>query len=283
MDSKTLVSMANSCTKSRAYFRALKYRGRRYCPWCNHSRKIYRLSDGKFKCSMCRKKFTDFSGTYLSGIRIQSGQLAYLMHMFVMGVPAFRLVKTTGLDDTTIERLFKRFRQAIYDRSLITLKQLSGKLELDETMFGGRRPGKRGWGAEGKVIVFGIYKRNGEVVVFPVSNRKKETLDPLIDRHTRTGSVYYTDEYEGYVGLVVRGRHIRVTKDKGKPVRRANINGIEGYWSYAKHWLYHYRGVPRKYFHLYLKEIEFRFNNRNKDLFDELANILVGGKVGPRK
>jgi len=28
---------------------------------------------------------------------------------------------------------------------------------MDETMFGGRRPGKRGWGATGKNIVFGIY------------------------------------------------------------------------------------------------------------------------------
>jgi len=31
-----------------------------------------------------------------------------------------------------------------------------GSLELDETMIGGRRKGKRGWGAGGKVIVFGI-------------------------------------------------------------------------------------------------------------------------------
>ena len=23
-----------------------------------------------------------------------------------------------------------------------------------------------------------------------------------------------------------------------------HINGIEGFWSYAKTWLYHYRGVP---------------------------------------
>ena len=54
-----------------------------------------------------------------------------------------------------------------------------------------------------------------------------------------------------------------------------HINGIEGFWSYAKTWLYHYRGVPRQYFHLYLKEIEFRFNHRNEDLFQILANIVV--------
>ncbi len=63
---------------------------------------------------------------------------------------------------------------------------------------------------------------------------------------------------------------------------RDHINGMEGFWSYAKTWLYHYRGIPRNYFHLYLKEIEFRFNNRDKDLFDEVVNLLLGGKLVPR-
>ncbi len=74
--------------------------------------------------------------------------------------------------------------------------------------------------------------------------------------------------------MVVRGKHVRIMKDKGRPLKE-NINGVEGFWSYAKTWLYHYRGVPRKYFHLYLKEIEFRFNNRNENLFDILAKMLV--------
>ena len=52
------------------------------------------------------------------------------------------------------------------------------------------------------------------------------------------------------------------------------INGIEGFWSYAKTWLYHYRGVPKQYFHLYLKEIEFRFNHRQEDVFRVLTNII---------
>jgi len=39
--------------------------------------------------------------------------------------------------------------------------RFSGKHKIlkidDETMFGGKKPGKRGWGATGKWIVFGIY------------------------------------------------------------------------------------------------------------------------------
>jgi transposase len=72
-------------------------------------------------------------------------------------------------------------------------------LELDETMFGEKRAGKRGWGAQGKHIVFGIYQRNGKIIVFPVKNRERETLIPLIERHTKRGSIYYTDDYKAYV------------------------------------------------------------------------------------
>ena len=50
------------------------------------------------------------------------------------------------------------FREAIYQDTIKDLEPLSGEIEMDETMFGGRRPGKRGWGATGKNIVFGIYQ-----------------------------------------------------------------------------------------------------------------------------
>jgi transposase len=213
-------------------------------------------------------------------MKIPFNKLAYLLHAFVLGVPAFRVHREVGINVRTIERVFRVFRHAIYDHSLAELHKLKGKLEMDETMFGGRRAGKRGWGAEGKTIVFGIYKRNGEVIVFPVPDRKAETLEPLIKQSTKKHSVYYTDDYSAYATITARGKHVTVIKKKGMPVI-GHINGIEGFWSYAKTWLYHYRGVPRLYFHHYLKEIEFRFNNRNKNLFKQIAKILMnfGGAI----
>ena len=41
--------------------------------------------------------------------------------------------------------------------------KLKGEIELDEAYFGGRRKGKRGRGAAGKSIVFGLLERNGRV------------------------------------------------------------------------------------------------------------------------
>ena len=141
-------------------------------------------------------------------------------------------------------------------------------------MFGGRRPGKRGWGASGKNIIFGIYQRNGKVLTFPISSRSKNTLILLIIQYTKAGSLYYTDDWFAYTFLPIRGNHVVVTKEKGLPKGRDHLNSIEGFWSYAKHWLYQYRGVPKQYFHLYLKEIEWRFNHRNDSLVVLLRKLL---------
>ncbi len=52
------------------------------------------------------------------------------------------------------------------------------------------------------------------------------------------------------------------------------INGIEGSWSYAKGRLLKYHGLSAQLFPLYLKELEFRYNMRDGDLYEELLKIL---------
>ena len=75
----------------------------------------------------------------------------------------------------------------------------------------------------------------------------------------------------------VKSRFLLVAHRMEEYVREdtSHINGIEGFWNYAKTWLYHYQGVPKQFFHLYLKEIEFSFNHRNEDIFRILAKIMV--------
>jgi len=140
-------------------------------------------------------------------------------------------------------------------------------------MFGGYRPGHRGWRAAGKTIVFGIYKRKGQVVTFPVSSRSRAQILPLITKHTPAGSLYYTDDWHTYATLHLRGVHVVVDKRKGVPKECSHINGIEGILSYAKHWLYTYRGVQKDFFPLYLQGIEWRFNHRHENLIPLLKSL----------
>ena len=231
------------------------------------------LKTGQRRCKQCG--LTRYpTRTYWQKSRIPPYWKGRLLEYFCLGVPAYRLRFQVPLNLKSIHRWYHIMRLCIYHTLSQELLTLTGSIEMDETMFGGRRSGKRGWGAEGKIIVFGMYKRNGLVVTFPVSSRGRKELIPLIVSYTRPGSLYYTDDWHAYASLSVRGNHVVITKEKGRPKGRSHINSIEGFWSYAKHWLYQYRGVPKDNFPLYLKEIEWRFNNRGNNIIPILRSML---------
>ena len=58
----------------------------------------------------------------------------------------------------------------IHHLALAADEVFEGSVELDESYFGGQRKGRRGRGAAGKVVVFGILKRNGRVYTVVVDN-----------------------------------------------------------------------------------------------------------------
>lgn len=87
------------------------------------------------------------------------------------------------------------------------------QIELDESYFGGARKGKRGRGAAGKVIVFGILKRGRKVYTKVVHDTKTDTLMPIICRKIVPDSIVYTDCYRSYNALdVSEFHHFRITQ-----------------------------------------------------------------------
>jgi len=70
-------------------------------------------------------------------------------------------------------------------------------------------------------------------------------------------------------------KHYRVNHSKNEFVAGdSHINGIESFWSFAKRRLQKFNGVSKETFYLHLKECEWRFNNRSKNLYLELLKLL---------
>lgn len=243
---------------------------KRKCVKCGHHWFWY-LSDGRSKCRRCGHRHS-FRSVWDSS-RLSDATKRRLLEYFVLGVPAYRLRFRSPVSLEATERFFRLCR-TVLALAEECQQPFAGRIECDEALFGGKRKGKRGWGAAGKVLVFGILQRNGRVKVFAVEGRGRDELLPLIQEHTTPGSLSYTDDWHAYASLAVRGEHVVVSKERGRPKGRDHINGIEGFWSYAKHWLYQYRGVPKKFFHFYLAETSFRFNHRDEDLFPLIYGLL---------
>ncbi len=242
----------------------------RRCPECYFSR-AWHLSDGRFKCRSCGFRYT-WTSVWDSS-RLTDAIKRRLLEFFVLSVPVYRMRFRVAASRPAMQRFF-RLIKAVLAVEEECREPFHGGVECDETTFGWRRAGKRGWGAAGKIIVFGILQRNGTVRVFPVQGGKGSEVISLISMHTKPGSLYYTDDWHAYGSLAVRGDRIVVRKEAERPKGRAHINGIEGFWGYAKHWLYPYRGVPGKTFHLFLGEVSFRFNHRNEDIFPLIYKLL---------
>lgn len=107
----------------------------------------------------------------------------------------------------------------------------------------------RGRGAAGKVPVFGILERGGRVQVEVVPDVQATTLLNQTLKKVRRGSIVYTDRYRGYDTLMFCGyRHLRVDHRYRFTRGKVYVNGLEGFWAYAKERLIKFHGVSKKYF-----------------------------------
>jgi transposase len=245
------------------------------CPICGENR-IGRVRRTKYKCYCCNKEWGVRRGSVLAGLKIPFTKFLMAIKLFELDTSVRESAKQLGLAYNTVYRLYHILRHAIVITDT-NYQSFSGEIEMDESYFGGRRKGNRGRGAAGKVPVFGILERGGKVTVEVVPDVKGDTLRELAIKKVKRGSLIYTDRFRSYNGLVSYGfKHRRIDHGKRFANGKVYINGIEGFWSFAKERLMKYHGVKPTKFPLYLKELEFRYNHRDRDLFADLLQLLVG-------
>jgi len=248
---------------------ARKYFEGKTCVFCDKYG-LYRLADKRVKCKNCNK--------YYSLRKLKRDIL--VLYYFYLELSAKKTADEMNLDYGIVHRNFMQFRKKIAVYCNQEAKKLNGELELDESYFGGKRKGNRGRGANNKAIVFGILERKGQVFTKIVENVSKETLMNEIKNKTLKGSVFYTDGWKSYNSLEQYGKHNIIKHDEDKFADNHNhINGIEGFWSYAKERFHKYHGIKKNNYPFYLKEMEFRFNNRNESVFNLLFDICVRRRV----
>lgn len=280
-------------------FSHAKYGKNKTCKRCN-SRVLLKLNDRRYECSKCHFRFSLKTNTYLKHSRAPLDVWYELLWWFVYGFTANKTAKETELSQKLVHRCFTIIRKAVYGYKESNIKPVFGTVEVDETYVGARFKNrrkknreyyrrveavKRGRGAKTLLQpVFGFYQRNGTVYVEFVSDAEKKTLQDIIKGKIVLQSQIYTDTWKSYRGLnrkgykhqtIDHGKQEYVKEKKGKKV---HINGIEGFWGYLKEQLLKHHGVRRSNLIYYVKEQEFRFNNRHlstDEMMNKIINILM--------
>ena len=129
---------------------------------------------------------------YVNRSRISEAKFRQFLKLFCLDLSATQIKSLTGLNRNTVNRYLNgvRSRIVLYFESQ---SPFEGEVELDESFFGAKRvKGKRGRGALGKTIVFGIFKRNGKVYTEIVPDCKSATLKAVIRGSYRIPRALFT-------------------------------------------------------------------------------------------
>ncbi len=194
-----------------------------------------------------------------------------LLEYFCLGVPAYRLRHRVPLDLKTVQRWFRILRIAIYSHEMKEMKALLAKAGADAPLAGGEVRFGSDFTVSNGQLALGIYKGNGRVFALPVRFSAGELDAKAV---AEAGKLHFWDDTLAGTLLKVRGNSVVVEGERGGRKGHEVPADIEGFWTFTRQWLKHYRGVPRLYFPLYLKEIEWRFNHRSENLVKLIRNLL---------
>ena len=283
-----------SSQKIRSIFLVKRFGKYPTCPRCKSDR-IYRTDSGKFRCRKCWHFFGLRTGTFLARKRIPLRLWYEIVYGFAVSLPAYRLQKILKVKDyRTVYGGYNTIREALVQNSQKEFEELkfTGTAEVDESYYGGkfrnlrkeirwrlRRLGlaKSGRGAKfRKQPVFGVYQRNGKIYLELIPDTRKPVLEKIIRERVERGGEVFSDKHTGYKGLVGLGYAHR-TVDHGREEYtngRIHINGVEGFWGLSKTNMQSYKGIRKKNWKKYLKEMEFRYNYRDLE-YDDLTLKII--------
>lgn len=251
------------------------------CRKCERDSKFSRVTSQRaFACQFCGDHVYPCVDTPFEKSRTSLQTWFYAMYLFATtrhGVSAKELERQLGVTYKCAWRMGHEIRKHM--GAVDGEEPLSGIIEVDETYVGGKRKGKRGRGAEGKTIVFGMMQRDGKVMTKIVPNARTSTLQPIILNNVQAGSEIQSDEWWAYKNLDKKGyTHQTVEHGAGEYARNGvHVNAIEGYWSILK------KGIKSTHIHVgkeylanYSKEFEYRYNNRKNpsQMIFEMLNVF---------
>jgi transposase-like protein len=240
------------------------------CPRCAHERYYFHRSRHLYECKACRYQVSLTAGTIFHGTRTPLRK--WFWTIFLMARPK------SGVSMLSLQRMLKiksyktvwmighKIRKAMAERD--ASYKLAGLVEMDDSYFGGSKPGKEGRGALGKakviVSVEDLGRKAGFAKMSKVDSVSGKNISRVAGDHLRDNSKVKTDGWGAYRSALkeqnVEHEYVVVGAGKEAPkllpwvhTMLANIKGnIRGV----------YKGVANKHLQRYLDEFCYRFNRR---------------------
>lgn len=202
------------------------------------------IRSDRYRCYSCKKEWSRRKDSILTITRFNYSEFLICLKYFEVEFTAEMTSSEFDLNYKTVRMLYNLFRMKIGDIDEETLDRFSKIVK-------------------GDTETIGLNCENGKV---RFDLEPKPTDDALVRakrRRVQNSAVYYEVTIEKLKTDIMEGRS------------NDYISPLERFWRFAAEKLFKYRGTEQAYFILYLKELEFRFNHRNEDLFDAFIAKLA--------
>ena len=251
------------------------------CPSCD-STPPWSVRRGYFRCRRCRSDFAVMQGTIFAHSRLPL-KLWFLAIWCVVsqkhGVSALGLSRILGIRrQKTGWQLLQKIRSGMVRPNR---DRLSGLVEVDEILIGGKRRKFEGRSPHGKTLVLVAAEDKGKqgigrIRMRTISDATAPSLRIAVTAMVEHGSTVRTDGWTGYQPEKWGYRHQLIPRQALMPggdptplIHRAS--------SLLKRWLLgtHQGGVQETHLQEYLDEFVFRFNRRTSGSRGKLFYRLV--------
>lgn len=262
------------------------------CPQCAHSRAWLHRQRPVLECSACGKKTSPLAGTLFANTKLELPRLFKLCYLIVAaksGISALEMARQAGVCENTAALWQRKLRFVMASRHKTPL---SGVVETDETILGGRDERSKGrkLGPNKALVVISVEDDKGKcgrVRLRAVDTATGENLTRIVGQTVAQGSTLRTDGWQPYeavqgvkhkpqvIGDSKRASTVLPLVHRVASLLKRYVKGIlHGSW--RPEWL-----------GWMLEDWEYRFNRRKAGrrpwLFEKLLGWGVGLRVPTRK
>jgi transposase-like protein len=122
------------------------------CPVCGAGKHSVIGTRVLYQCSACRSQVSLTAGTVFHSTKLPLQTWFRAMYHITQsrgGISSLELARRLGVTQNTAWKISHKLMQVMHERE--AKKPLKGRVEMDDAYIGGKREGKRGRGAAGKV------------------------------------------------------------------------------------------------------------------------------------
>lgn len=240
------------------------------CPACDNKRAWLLERRHLWECSECHRQASVTAGTVMHGSHTQLRLwfwAAYLVATHTPGISAVQLQRQLGISRyETAWLMLQKLRRAMVAPER---EPLTGEVEVDETLVGGRREGRHVARRHGEKALVGVVVEvrgagSGRLRLEILPDASQATLTAWVAELVTPGAIVHTDGWPGYDKLAAAGfSHRPLLQRRDYPDRQKLLPRAHRAAANLKTWLQGtHRGVSAEHLQVYLDEFVFRHNRR---------------------